>query len=297
MHEVSIVMPAFKAQDTISSAVLSVIKQQYKYWELIIVADDDVDYESVLGRVRLLHKGIRFLSTGGHGSGSPIPRNIGLDAARFDYSAILDADDMLHPQKLELAVVQLQHHPIISCALQLLTKNHKFLRTVGEGANRVLTSRDYKFTNFSSDSMLVYDRRVADPRFDYTLPCVTDIDFLLKLFSKSDRCFHFGQTLHSYVKQPISVTNGPGASQKIALTKQLMLKRLSSGHYPLADPQSIDYIEHFFTLSLKAEETYSNALISNTDALFEDYIEQAIQSRTDNFSGRKNNNHVTGEVL
>ncbi len=281
MQKVSIIMPAFKAEDTIASAVLSIIQQEYKDWELIIVADDYVDYESVLGRVGLLHKGIRFLSTGGNASGSPIPRNIGLDSARFEYAAILDADDMMHPQKLELAVVQLQHHPIISCALQLLTKNHKPLRTVGEGSDRILTSQNYKFTNFSSDSMLVYDRRVADPIFDSTLSCVTDIDFLLKLFSKSDRCFHFGQTLHSYVKRPISVTNGPGASQKIALTKQLMLERLSSGHYPLADPQSIPSVQQFFTLSLKAEKLYSNALLTNSAALFEDYIEQTILANID----------------
>jgi glycosyltransferase involved in cell wall biosynthesis len=280
MQKVSIVMPAFKAEDTISSAVLSVIKQEYKHWELIIVADDDVDYELVLGRAGLLHKGIRFFATGGYGSGSPIPRNIGLDAARFEYSAILDADDMIHPYKLERAVEQLQHHPVISCALQLLTKNHKPLRTVGEGSDRILTSRDYKFTNFSSDSMLVYDRRVVDPRFDATLPCVTDVDFLLKLFSKSDRCFHFGQILHYYVKRPISVTNGPGASQKIALTKQLMLERLSSGYYPLAEPQSSLCLQEFFTLSLKAEEMYSNALLINPAAIFEDYIEQIIRFNT-----------------
>jgi hypothetical protein len=145
--------------------------------------------------------------------------------------------------------------------------------------------------------MLVYDRRVADPRFDPTLSCVTDIDFLLKLFSKSDHCFHFGQTLHSYVKRSISVTNGPGASKKIALTKQLMLKRLCSGHYPVADPQSISCIEQFFTLSLKAEEAYSNALISNVDALFEDYIEQSMRSSLDCFLESKNNNCVTSEVL
>ena len=276
MQKVSIIMPAFKAEDTIASAVFSIIQQEYKDWELIIVADDYVDYESVLGRVGLLHKGIRFLSTGGNASGSPIPRNIGLDSARFEYAAILDADDMMHPQKLELAVVQLQYHPIISCALQLLTKNHKPLRTVGEGSDRILTSQDYKFTNFSSDSMLVYDRRVADPRFDSTLSCVTDIDFLLKLFSKSDRCFHFGQTLHFYVKRPISVTNGPGASQKIALTKEVMLSRLSSGYYQLYDLDSIFCFESFFSLSLKAEKSYSSDLKINPNVLFEDYIEREI---------------------
>ena len=108
---------------------------------------------------------IRFLSTGGNGSGAPIPRNIGLDAAGFEYSAILDAYDQMPPQKIEFAVAQLQHHPIISCVLQLLTKEYKHLRMVGAGADRILTGRDYKFTNFSSDLRLVDDRRIADPRF------------------------------------------------------------------------------------------------------------------------------------
>jgi hypothetical protein len=280
MHKVSIVMPAFKAEDTISSAVLSVINQQYKHWELIIVADDEIDYELVLGRAGISHRDIRFLSTGSSGSGSPIPRNIGLDAAHFGYSAILDADDLMHPQKLELAVAQLQKYPIVSCALQLLTKDHVPLRTVGVGDNCILICRNYKFTNFSSDSMLVYDRRIADPRFDPTLSCVTDVDFLLKLFSKTEQCFHFGQPLHSYVKRPISVTNGPGASQKITNTKQLMLNRLTSGYYSFANSQSVTDIERFFTLSLMAETAYSNALLLQPEALFEDYIEMVIRSES-----------------
>jgi glycosyltransferase involved in cell wall biosynthesis len=276
MHEVSIVMPAFEAQETIASAVLSVIQQSYKRWELIIVADDDVDYEAILGRVGLFDKRIRFFSTGGNGSGSPVPRNLGLDLALFAYSAILDADDMMHPHKLELAVAQLKSHPIISCALQLMTINHQPLRTVGEGHNGILAIRDYKLTNFSSDSMLVYDRRVADPRFDPSLPCITDVDFLLKLFAKCDHCFHFGKILHFYVKRLISVTNGPGASQKIALTKEVMLSRLSSGHYQLYDLDSIFHVKSFFSLSLKAEKSYSAALKTNPNVLFEDYIEREI---------------------
>lgn len=296
MKGISIVMPAFQADATIASAVLSVINQHYKHWELLIVADDEIDYESVLGRVGLLQRNIQFLATGGSGSGSPIPRNIGLDAAQFEYSAILDADDLMHPQKFELAIAQLPYYPVISCALQLLTKDHLPLRTVGAGADRILTCRNYKFTNFSSDSMLIYDRQIIDPRFDSTLSCVTDVDFLLKLFSKTEHCFHFGQTLHSYVKRPISVTNGPGASEKIAATKQLILKRLTSGHYSFADSQSIPDIERFFTLSLMAEAAYSDALLSQPEALFEDYIEQIIRAKSTALCEHKDDSHITDNV-
>jgi glycosyltransferase involved in cell wall biosynthesis len=295
MKGISVVMPAFQAEATISGAVSSVINQHYKHWELIIVADDEIDYESVLGRVGLLQSNIKFLSTEGSGSGSPIPRNMGLDAAQFEYSAILDADDLMHPQKFELSIAQLPYYPVISCALQLLTEDHLPLRTVGAGVDSVLTCRNYKFTNFSSDSMLIYDRQVADPRFDSTLSCVTDVDFLLKLFSKTEHCFHFGKTLHFYVKRPISVTNGPGASQKIADTKRLMLKRLTSGHYSFADSHSIPDVERFFTLSLMAEAVYGDALLSQPEALFEDYIEQVIRSKATDLCEHKQSGYFTDD--
>jgi len=283
MHGVSIVMPAFRAEDTIAQSVSSVLQQHYQHWELLLVADDATDYEVVLGRSGLRHPGIRFLATGGTGSGAAVARNVGLDAARFEYVATLDADDLMHPQKLELAVAQLQRYSIVSCAFQLLNKEYKPLRTVGLGADRVLTCRNYKFVNFSGDSMLVYDRQVADPRFDPTLFCANDLDFLLKLFAKTERSFHLGRALHSYVKQSVSLTKGPGTSEKIARTKHLLMERLSSGYYPFTDPEGVDYVKRFLSLSLMAEAAYGQAVRSNPDALFEDYIEQEIRSESDDF--------------
>jgi hypothetical protein len=167
---------------------------------------------------------------------------------------------------------------------------------VGAGADRIPICRDYKFTKFSSDSMLVDDRRNADPRFDPRLSCVTDFDCLLKLFSKIERCFHLGKTLHSYVKRPISVTNGFGASKKIANTKRLMVELLSFGHYSFPDSQSVLEVEHFVQLSLMPEAVYSDALLCDPEAVFEDYIEEAIRSGTDDIFESKNDSSVTCDV-
>ncbi|MEA5466134.1 glycosyltransferase family 2 protein [Leptothoe sp. PORK10 BA2] len=288
-QDVSIVMPAFKAEDTIAKTVLSVIQQTHPHWELVIVADDGMDYASILGQAGLLHPGIRFLSSdsalSSHGSGPSIPRNIGLDAAKFSYVALLDADDIMHPQKLEYAVDKLQIHPIISCALQLLTSDFQPLRTVGEGADRVLSSRDYKYTNYSSDAMVVYDRQVVDPRFDPSLPCVNDVDFVLRLFAKSDHCFHFGRPLHSYVKRPISVSNGPTVEQKYTQVKNTILQRLSSGYYPFLDPETCAYMERYFVASLATEAALSKALATDPEALFEDCIEKIMHPQTEAAEG------------
>ena len=167
---VSIIMPAFKAQTSIANAVQSVIAQSHDAWELVIIADDRIDYEDVLARAGIVDDRIRFCATGAIGSGSSSARNVGLDAATHGIVAILDADDRLMPDKLARALPHLDDHGIVSTALRVETADGRFLRTVGEGPDRVLDPGSYKFVNLSMDSMLIYDRDTADPRYDPSFP-------------------------------------------------------------------------------------------------------------------------------
>ncbi len=98
------------------------------------------------------------------------------------------------------------------------------------------------------------------------------------------------------MKRPISVTNGFGASQKIANTKRLMVELLSFGHYSFPDSQSVLDVEHFIKLSLMAETVYSDALLSEPEAVLEDYIEEAIRSGTEDLFESKNHSRVTCDV-
>lgn len=271
--DVSIVMPAFRAQATIADAVQSVLAQTHTQWELIVVADDEADYRAILAARGLDDPRIRYLATGRTGSGSPPARNIGLDAARYRFSAILDADDRFHPEKLQRAVAVLSDYGIVSTALTVTDPDHRPLRHVAAGEDRELPAAGYKFVNFSMDSMLVYDRSRADPRFDPGLPCLTDLDFLLKLFAGNRSCFHLGTPLHDYVKQPLSVSNKPGASARMAATKRLMLERLEAGFYSMAAPDAASGFRRFLEISLDAEQAYDAARAANPDLLFEDHLE------------------------
>ncbi len=270
---VSIVMPAYRAEQSIVGAVRSVLAQTHRNWQLLIVADDDIDYESVLGRAGIADRRIRHLSTGATGSGSPSARNLGLDHADHTISAILDADDAFAPQKLDRVLPHLRSHGIVSCALRVESATGVFLRTVATGPDRTLDPGAYKFVNLSMDSMLVYDRQRADPRFDTGLPCLTDIDFLLRLFAGNETVFHIGEPLHTYVKQPQSVSNKPGASAAMIATKQLLRHRLLQGEYPLASPSGRDGLLRFYEISLAAERSYGARLQDNPGLLFEDHLE------------------------
>lgn len=275
---ISIIVPAYAATHTIVRAVKSVVAQTHTRWELIIIADDNVDYAAVLAQSGIVDDRLHFFATGHEGFGSPLARNIGLEAAQYRYIAILDADDLMHHDKLARAVQILPEYGIVSSALQVTDAQLQPLRQVGAGPDLVLRAGDYKFTNISMDSMLLYDRHRADPRFDLSFPCLTDIDFLLKLFAHNARCFHFGTPLHTYVKEPESVSNKPGASAQLIDTKKRLLGLLASGHYALADPDGLAGMMRFWELSLDAEEAYGPLLAANPALLFEDHLEPRLRT-------------------
>lgn len=278
MPRFSVIMPAFKAQKTIAATVRSLLVQDVTDWELLVISDDGADYDAELADHRIADPRIRHLSTGALGTGSSNARNVGLDAACADLIAILDADDLMMPGKLTVMAKALEMHPLVSTGLSVTDSAGKPLRTVGVGPDQDLSPAAYKFTCFSMDSMIGYDRRQGDPRYDATLPCLTDLDLILKLFATRSHCFHLGAAWHVYVKQAVSISNGPGASDKMAETKSLLLERLRTGHYPMCDGQGADGFIRFLTLSLRAEADFGRALNADPCVLFEDHIEPFLKA-------------------
>lgn len=278
-HDVSIVMPAYKSQTTIVGAVRSVLAQSFTQWELQVICDDLTDYEALLKGAGINDPRIKHHTTGKIGAGSSPARNVGLDQANSRFIAILDADDVFHPEKLSRVMAHFASEvgaisDIVSCGLQITDAQLNPLRQVGTDvlSGELLASR-YKFTNISMDSMLVFDRQNCDPRYDASFPCLTDIEFLFKLFAASKGVFHIAEPLHSYTKQTLSITNGPDAGAQLIATKRRVLGLLQDGAYPFADPDAQQGMIAFYQASLKAEETFGVVLQTNPSALFEDHVE------------------------
>ena len=97
---VSIIIPAFRAQATIARAVQSALAQTWRDIEIIVVADDNADYRVVLAGDGISDARLRFVATGSTGSGCHNARNVGLAAARGDFIAALDADDVFLPGRI-----------------------------------------------------------------------------------------------------------------------------------------------------------------------------------------------------
>ena len=275
---VAIITPCYKAERWIGAAVRSVVAQTYPHWEHWIISDDGADYEPLLAAENLRDPRLKFVSSGTIGGGASRARNVALDALTASYAAILDADDRFKPEKLAQAVAALQHHAIVSVALEEFDETGRHLRLVGQGPDRELSPAAYKWTSLSMDSMLLWDRRKTDARYDLNLTNMTDLELLLQLYRTIPASWHLGTPLHEYLKLTVSMSNGPGVTEKMLRSKRELLHRLETGFYPMADASGPEGMAKFLRISLKAEETFEAAIAEKPGLLFEDHLEPMLRA-------------------
>ncbi len=274
-----IVIPAFRAETLILGAVDSVLRQTSPAWEIWVVADDQQDYETILGRAGRADPRLRFLSTGMTGAGASRARNLALDAMGTRYVAILDADDRMKPEKLARAETMLAEAPIVATALDVMDDSFAHLRYVGRGPDRILTPGGYKFVSLSMDSMIVWDREATDARYDLEITNMTDLELLMRLWERADRIGWLGTPLHDYVKLTRSMSNGPGVTEKMIRSKEALLRRIEAGHYRFAAPDAGEGLAEFLRISLKAEALFPEAMGARPGLLFEDHLEPMLVRR------------------
>ena len=269
---IAVIMPAYKAQDTIGPSVASVLAQTYPYWQLLIVSDDGVDYAELLGQQGIADPRIIQLSSGKIGGGASAARNLALEASTAPYAAILDADDRFKPEKLALAMAALGDHAIVTTALDVMTDRFVHLRHVAAGPDRLMQAGAHKWLNLSMDSMIIWDRRRTDGRYDTTMSNMTDLELLLQLYRAAPVSWHLGTPLHDYIKRSSSMSNGANVAAGMIASKTTILSRVETGYYGLPEEDAAR-VARFLRISLEAEKLYGAALAAKPGLLFEDHLE------------------------
>jgi len=98
--KVSIIVPAYNAEATISAAIASLQAQTMRDWEAIVVDDASADATpEILHRISCADPRIRIVRNVAN-LGPAGSRNVGLCMAHGDWVALLDADDHFHDTRL-----------------------------------------------------------------------------------------------------------------------------------------------------------------------------------------------------
>lgn len=101
---VSVITPTYNSSNFIVDTVISVLKQTYQNFELIIVDDCSTDNTwEIIQELQLKDTRIRTFKMN-RNSGAALTRNFAIERANGNFIAFLDSDDLWMKNKLELQV-------------------------------------------------------------------------------------------------------------------------------------------------------------------------------------------------
>ncbi len=178
---VSVIIPTYNRTDLVRQALASVKAQTYRDFEIVVVDDGGTDgtFEvlSAWREIRVLrHAGRRGVSAA---------RNTGINAARGEWLAFLDSDDLWLPDKLARQMAYLEGRPDLLCQT-----DETWVRR-GVRVNKPLSHRKVAGRIFLpsltrcmiSPSAVILNRRLLSDHgaFDETLPAAEDYDLWLRL--------------------------------------------------------------------------------------------------------------------
>jgi glycosyltransferase involved in cell wall biosynthesis len=204
---ISVVVPAYNAQEYVAETVRSILSQTHPADEVIVVDDGSTD-ETLQelarfgGEIRVIRQ-LNRSAAGAH--------NTGFGAARGDYVARCDADDLWEPTKLERQVQTLERHPQVDIAFSgaqsFGLSDGPFGPHPGEGLlDRAFGQRLYRENFVCSSSTLIrrgLQRRLGP--FVERLPC-EDYEYWLRAAKAGAVFFYDPTVLVRYRRREGSVT-------------------------------------------------------------------------------------------
>lgn len=114
--QICVIMPVYNGEQTLKYALVSLLRQTYQNWVCVIVNDGSVDGTREIldsltdSRFRVYHLEKNY--------GRGIARDVALSHAEGKYLAYLDADDMMHKDKLKIQFEYMELNPeimLVSC--------------------------------------------------------------------------------------------------------------------------------------------------------------------------------------
>ncbi|MDE6118734.1 MAG: glycosyltransferase family 2 protein, partial [Muribaculaceae bacterium] len=100
--QISVIIPAYNAADTIDRAIKSIIAQSFGDWELIVVDDCSTDDTAgIVGKFSRMDPRIHLCVRASNSGGAFVPRIQGFRMACGQMIAPIDADDTVGPGYLE----------------------------------------------------------------------------------------------------------------------------------------------------------------------------------------------------
>ena len=187
MKTISVIIPTYNYARYLPEAIDSALGQTYAPVEVIVVDDGSTDATpDVLAaygdRIRVLRQ---------TNQGVAVARNAGIAAARGEYLAFLDSDDIWCPRKLELQIARFDMDPslgLVHCGLETFDGEGQPSEVRLRGMEGHVAHDMLRFNNdvIMTGSNIIVPKRVAEEigGFDSRLPPSEDWDFCYRVATR-----------------------------------------------------------------------------------------------------------------
>lgn len=140
--ELSIIVPVFNAEKTISSCLKSILTQNYQRFEVICINDGSSD-DSLKVLEALARSDIRVVVLSKENGGMSSARNAGLDIARGRYIGFVDSDDYIEPEMFEalLELIKKDNVDFVGCGTNVIYRSWSDLRKRDENYFKINSIR------------------------------------------------------------------------------------------------------------------------------------------------------------
>ena len=197
---VSIIMPAYNCMEYIAQSIRSVQNQTYRNWELIVADDNSTDgtvdtVRSIAAddnRIQLLETDINL--------GPAAARNRAINAARGDYIAFLDSDDIWFPDKLrrQISFMEQTGYDFTYTAYEKINERGDRLGVVISAPKSV----NYSSMLYQGDPIgnltVVYNAEKLGKFYVPDIKKRNDYALWLKIMHDCDRAYGLNEVLASY---------------------------------------------------------------------------------------------------
>lgn len=200
---ISVVSPFHNRRTFLPGLIETLDQQSFTDFELIIVDDGSTDGlgEAIAAlRTRFPVNFIRLEQN----RGAAVARNLGINAARGRYVALLDSDDSWHPEKLRLQFAQLEAnssgHELVSLTRQLVRSRYSYVSPhKAMGPDDDVGSYLFLQGGVIQSSMMMLSRDLAERvRFENSNHGHDDWSFALRLQAEGARFVMLREPLTVY---------------------------------------------------------------------------------------------------
>lgn len=192
---VSIVMPVYNASKYLEKTIRSMLAQTFTDFEFIAVNDGSKDNSlEILNRLAKEDSRLKIIDLGKN-EGCPAATNHGMLAAEGEFIALMDADDISLPERLEKQVAYLETHPdvgMLATQYSRMDPEDKVMRRTHNGHGDAVLKFHLLFGVPVCNPTIMFRKRISDElkpdvfRAQYSV--AQDYDFMLRIADKGQ--FH-----------------------------------------------------------------------------------------------------------